>query len=70
MCTPLPLLMGVGRTLVRTDTHPPWSTLSTLPTMSGSKLSGSYQAPWGRLITPGMMRGVTLAVICTRPRSL
>ena len=55
--------IGVGREDVSTEMQPPKSSTLGSPMVAPSRVSGSYQAPWGTLTTPGMMRFVTLAVI-------
>ncbi len=62
--------MGVGREDVSTEMQPPRSSTLRSPMVAPSRVSGSYQAPWGTLTTPGMMRLVTFAVIWERPRSV
>lgn len=63
VCCGFPFASGEGRRVVSVFTQPPWSILSP-------DILASCQAPWPIALTPGRMRGVTLAGSRTSPRWL
>ncbi|GDM07234.1 hypothetical protein BvCmsKSP050_00773 [Escherichia coli] len=63
VCCGFPFASGEGRRVVSVFTQPPWSILSP-------DILASCQAPWPIALTPGRIRGVTLAGSRTSPRWL